>query len=50
MRARGEGILPSLAPTGAHGGTLEPMRLAAHSEGKMPSPQGPSGTKPAPER
>ena len=39
----GEGILPSLAPLGAHDLiTFEPMRLAAHCEGKMPSPQGPS--------
>ena len=40
----GEGILPSLAPIGAHGlnPPLEAMRLAAHSEGKMPSPPGPS--------
>ena len=38
----GEGILPSLAPSGAHGlSTFERMRLAAHREGKMPSPPGP---------
>ena len=37
----GEGILPSLAPLGAHDLiTFEPMRLAAHCEGKMPSPPG----------
>ena len=39
----GEGILPSLAPIGAHGLSprFEPMRLAAHSEGTMPSPPRP---------
>ena len=37
----GEGILPSHAPPGAHGQSIfEAMRLAAHSEGKMPSPPG----------
>ena len=42
----GEGILPSHAPTGAHGLTrFEPMRLAAHCEGKMPSP--PRGPPPS---
>ena len=33
--------MPSLAPTGTHGLPFEPMRLAAHHEGKMPSPPGP---------
>ena len=42
----GEGILPSYAPTGAHGPTsFAAMRLAAHSEGKMPSPPGPVATQ-----
>ena len=37
----GEGILPSHAPLGARGQSIfEAMRLAAHSEGKMPSPPG----------